>query len=153
MTTTSPATPTSSHTSFLRKTVLGGLAAITLTGAVGFGATAFASGGDGTGPTGARAEKICTNITAIDDWLNSRITEVQHRIDYFTTMRGKAEAAGKTNLVARIDAAIARLNDRLPRLQDRLAKVDGWAATHCTTTGGTTTTSPAPDTTVASLGG
>ena len=123
----------------LRRTMIGGLAAVTLTGAIGFGAaSASAATGDGTGPD--RAARICNNLDTIEDWMNSRIAEVQHRIEYFTTMRGKAEAAGRTEIVARIDKALARLQDRLTRLQDRLAKLDGWAAEHCTPTGEPTTT-------------
>lgn len=134
--------------SSLRNIILGGATAITLTAAIGFGATASASNGDGSGsgPTGARAEKICTNLDNIDDWLSSRIAEVQHRIEYFTSMRAKAAVAGRNELVARIDTALARLNERLPRLQERLTKLDTWAAAHCTPAG-------EPTTTVASLGG
>lgn len=89
------------------------IAALALVGSLGFAGTAFAAGGgDGTGPTGDKAAKVCANLDQIDDWMNSRITEVQHRIEYFTTMRGKAEAAGREKLVARIDSAITRLNDR-----------------------------------------
>lgn len=132
--------------SSLRNIILGGATAITLTAAIGFGATASAGNGDGSGPTGARAEKICTNLDSIDDWLSSRIAEVQHRIEYFTSMRAKAAAAGRDELVARIDTALARLNERLSRLQERLTKLDTWAAAHCTPAG-------EPTTTVASLGG
>jgi len=131
----------------LRRTMIGGLAAVTLTGAIGFGATAFASDGDGSGSGGPnRAAAICNNLDTVEDWMTSRIAEVQHRIEYFTTMRAKADAAGRTELVTRIDHALARLNDRLTRLQDRLAKLDDWAATHCNPTG------TEPTTTVGSSG-
>lgn len=123
------------------------IALLTLAGSLAIGGTALASGGDGSGPNGGRAAKVCNHLDEIDDWLASRIAEVQHRIDYFTTMRGKAEAAGKTNLVARIDTALGRLNDRLARLQNRLADIDSWAAAHCTapTTTAPTTEPPATD--------
>lgn len=124
-------------------TLLGTVAA----GSLGIAGAAAASGGDGGGPTGDKAAKVCANIDQIDDWMNSRIAEVQHRIEYFTTMRAKAEAAGRTNLVTRIDRALTRLNDRLTRLQNRLTQVDAWAAANCTAA--TTTTTPEPSTTVA----
>lgn len=119
---------------------------LTVAGSLAVGGTALAAGGDGSGPTGDRAAKICTHLDEIDDWMNSRIAEVQHRIDYFTTMRGKAEAAGRTNLVARIDTALSRLNDRLGRLQHRLSEVDTWAASHCTAPTTTTPTTEPPTT-------
>ncbi len=113
------------------------IATATLAGSLALGGTALASG-DGSGPSGDRAAKICNHLDEIDDWLNGRITEVQHRIDYFTTMRAKAEAAGKTNLVARIDTALGRLNNRLTRLQNRISEIDTWAASHCNVTPPTT---------------
>lgn len=127
--------------------IAGLITPLALAGSLAIGGTAFAAGGDGSGPTGGRAAKICNHLDEIDDWLNSRITEVQHRIDFFTTMRAKAEAAGKTNLVARIDTALGRLNDRLPRLQGRLSEIDTWAASHCEATTPSTTPSTEPPTT------
>jgi hypothetical protein len=116
----------------LRMVLVGGIATVTIAGALSLGATASAGGpGDGLGSTPERAARICANHDEIHDWITSRIEEVNRRLEYFRSMRARAEAAGRTELVERIDRAIARLNDRLARLQERLAKLDEWVATHC----------------------
>jgi len=126
----------------LRNSLIGGLTALTLAGSVGIGSAA-AEDGDGSGGP-RRAAAICNNLDEITSWLNARIAEVQHRIGYFTDMKARAEAAGRTQIVERLDKAIARLTDLLGRLQSRLARLEEWAATHCDPSG-------APTTTVASV--
>ncbi len=109
------------------------IATITLAGSLAVGGTALAAGGDGSGPAGDRTAKICANLDTVEDLMTRHLAEVQHRIAYFTEVRGLADGAGMTNLVARIDRALGRLDDRLVRLQTRLDGLDEWAAEHCTT--------------------
>jgi TolA-binding protein len=115
------------------------VAGLALAGTVAIGGTAFAAGNgsggsstDPTGATGGRAAKICANQATLDQLLQAQITEIQHRIDYFTNIKSIATSAGKTKLADRAQKRIDDLQTRLTKTKDKLSKLDTWAASHCT---------------------
>ncbi|MEI7548830.1 MAG: hypothetical protein WCK21_12365 [Actinomycetota bacterium] len=118
-----------------------GFTSIVLAGTLGFGAIASASGnGGGTGTgTGigqnrphltteekcAKSDEIVAKATAAQQKIADRIATLQER-------RTKAEAAGKTDLVAKIDTRLARLDALNTKITERLAKFQTWVTTNCT---------------------
>ncbi len=108
----------------LRKAVAGAVLAGSLTmGAAGMSGVA---GAETTRPDpGAVKARICAHEGEIE----ARLAQIETRLGTLTAKltdaRGKAEAAGRADLVARIDTAldrIAKIQARLDAMQDRLAK-------------------------------
>ncbi|MEK7425340.1 MAG: hypothetical protein AAB131_16035 [Actinomycetota bacterium] len=119
----------------MKRSIWAGISALTIAGTLAVGGTASANeGGDTGNPGGDRVARVCNNLDTINAQLDQRLAEIQRRIDWLTEKRARAEAAGRTDLVARIDAALAKLNDRATRVQARKDKLAAWAAEHCTTT-------------------
>lgn len=111
-----------------------GLASVVLAGSLAFGATASAAGsdnGDGNGRHRPVAERVCNNL----DRINERIAKTTERIATRTAKLQEklaaAKAAGDSEAVARIEAALTRLGERSTRINDRVAKLPAWTAEHC----------------------
>jgi hypothetical protein len=129
---------TKSGGSIMKRTMWAGISAITLVGtlAVAGSASAAAATDSGTGdPSGDRAAWVCENHVSVEAELDHRLGEIQHRIEWLTAQRAKAETAGRTKLVTRIDTALAKLNDRTAKLQARKDKLATFVADHCSVTG------------------
>ncbi len=113
-----------------------GITSIVLAGTLGLGTMAVAAGGDdGTGGGRHRPhltkEEKCNNQDEIAAKAASAKERITGRIATLTEKRAAAEAAGDTELVARIDKHLARLAKLSDRIDTRLAKFQTWAAENC----------------------
>lgn len=107
-----------------------GIASLALVGGLGFASSASAAGA--SAPARPPAEKVCARI----DDINAHFAKVAERTakmtEKLTAMRARAEEAGKTEAVARIDAKLAKVAERAAHAAQRLEKINTWAAEHCT---------------------
>jgi hypothetical protein len=115
----------------MKRTIWMGISALTIAGTLAIGGSASAEGADSTPPSGDRGARICANYESITARLDHLLTEIQRKIDWLTSKKVRAEEAGRTDLVARIDAAIAKLNERAARVQARKDQLTTWVTEHC----------------------
>ncbi len=109
-------------------------AALAITISVGGASAAFAGGGDGDGSsTGrdAKIAKVCENSDQIVAKITERQTNLNARLAKLAELRVKADEAGRTKLVTKIDKRIERLQAALDRVTERLAQAPTWIAEHC----------------------
>jgi hypothetical protein len=110
------------------------IAGTAMAGVLTFGATAFAAGANG-GNSGTgqhpRKEYICAHQTEVADHLAQAKTRIAERIAMLTERRSQAEAAGKTDAVARIDKRLERLNKRLGRVTKRAEQLPAFIEANC----------------------
>lgn len=121
----------------MKRTIWAGITALTIAATfVGVGTASAAD--DGAGADTSRSERVaraCEHQSEILAAIDHRLAETQRRIDWLTERRGTADTAGRTKLVARIDAALAKANDRLVKVQARKDQLIAQAAEHCPTAG------------------
>jgi hypothetical protein len=95
--------------------------------------TAGASDDSTTAPRarGDRAAMVCEHLDAIDAQMAERLAHIASRQGWLADKRATAVAAGRDEMVARIDAASAKLTERAATVQERIGRLDTWAAEHC----------------------
>ena len=111
-----------------------GITSILLAGTLGLGTMAFASEGDGStggGRPRLTDEQKCANQDEIAAKAAAAKERIATRVATLTEKRAAAEAAGQTDVVARIDKHLARLAKLSDRIDARLAKFQTWAAENC----------------------
>jgi hypothetical protein len=113
--------------------VIAAVAGGVLVGTLALGSAASATSGEQSGGTRQRptAAEICADQAGAEAKMAAAKDKVEARIDELTTKRAEAEAAGKTQAVARIDKRLARLNKVLDRINQRIAQFPTWVANHC----------------------
>jgi hypothetical protein len=87
-----------------------------------------------TGLAHDRAAFICSHQSEISDRLAKAETRINERIATLTGRRAQADAAGHTQVVARIDTRLTRLNTLLDRVTKRATQLPVWVAAHCDAT-------------------
>ncbi|MEO6126271.1 MAG: hypothetical protein ABIR32_21435 [Ilumatobacteraceae bacterium] len=111
-----------------------GAAALAITLTVG-GATAALAGSNNDGSAGvgrqARIAKICADPDTAIAKLTEHQTKLTDRIAELQLLRSKAESAGHTKLVARLDKRIDTLQQRLDKTTERIAGAPAWIVEHC----------------------
>jgi hypothetical protein len=124
----------------ITKKVTSTIVGATIVGVLTFGAVASAAGPDGGGDTGAtkqsRKEFVCSHQTEVADHLSKAKANIGERIATLTERRAKAEAAGKTEAVARIDKRLTHLKARLEKVTKRADGLPAFIAANCGTTAG-----------------
>jgi hypothetical protein len=98
---------------------------------IGAAASAASPTAGTTGLAHDRAEFICNHQSEISDRLAKAETRINDRIATLTERRATADAAGHTQIVARIDTRITRLNTLLDRVTKRATQLPVWVAAHC----------------------
>lgn len=98
---------------------------------VGAAASAASPTAGTTGLAHGRAEFICNHQSEITDRLAKAETRINDRIATLTQRRAQADAAGHTQVVARIDTRINRLNTLLERVTKRATQLPVWVAANC----------------------
>lgn len=115
------------------RTIRAGIAGLALAGTMALGTTALASGtgSDGSGQHAHDRSQICSHVDDLKARAADREAKFTARLAKLTDLRAKAEAAGKTELVAKIDKRISAVNDRHDRFEQHVAKAQAWVAEHC----------------------
>ncbi len=111
----------------------------TMAGVFTFGAMASAAGpGDNSATKQPRKEFICSHQTEVADHLAKAKAAIEARTATLTERRAEAEAAGKTEAVARIDKRLAHLKTRLDKVTKRTDGLPAFIAANCKTAAATT---------------
>jgi hypothetical protein len=84
-----------------------------------------------TTPTHGVAERLCNREPAMQARIAAQIARLQTRLTRLTDARAKADAAGKTAIVAHIDKRIAQVNDHIALLHKRADKLTAAFTEHC----------------------
>jgi flagellar basal body-associated protein FliL len=84
-----------------------------------------------TKDAGAKGEFVCANLDQIQQVQADHATTIKDRLVLLASAKTAAQDAGKTKLVARIDARIAKLTARQEKVTARQQKVADFAAAHC----------------------
>ena len=113
-----------------------GVTSILLAGTLGLGTMAFAGEGDGSTGGGRPRPRLtdeqkCDNQDEIASKAAAAQERIAARVATLTEKRAAAEAAGQTDVVARIDKHLARLAKLSDRIDARLAKFQTWVAENC----------------------
>jgi hypothetical protein len=121
----------------ITKKVITTVSGAALAGVLVFGVSASAAGPIGQGDNGAgsgnhpRAEFICDHHDEIAVRLSQATTKIQDRIAELTQRRAKADQAGHTEIVTRIDKRLDHLNKVLARVTKRAEQLPVFVAAHC----------------------
>lgn len=108
---------------------------IVLAGTLAFGAVASAAGNeDGTGRQRPRltAEEKCERHDEIVSRAGTLQDKIAERVVALGERRAEAEAAGDTDVVARIDRRLERMDRLAGKISERLEKFETWTVEHCT---------------------
>lgn len=121
-----------------RRTIWTTVGAAVLAGTIGLAAAGTASAAEEpTAPAsgrGDRAAQVCTHLDEIESRMSDHLEHIANRQTWLATRRAEAEAAGRDEIVDRIDRVSARLADRAVKVQERIDRLDTWASEHCPAT-------------------
>jgi hypothetical protein len=115
-----------------------GITSMVLAGTLALGTVASAAGNDNGGLGGRRGNR--PHLTAeqkceYQDQIGERVAKLQQRVaDRLTTLnekRTEADAAGDTELVAKLDQRISRLEKAQQRVETRYGKYQTWVSENC----------------------
>jgi hypothetical protein len=94
-------------------------------------APSTATAGSTPADPGAKGQWVCANLAQITKTQADHATVIQDRLDLLASAKQAAQDAGKTQVVAKIDARIAKVTTRQQQVATRQQKVADFASSHC----------------------